>query len=98
MQVIDLTGFDLDREATRQIREFPFYKTRLAPIDYEAIIRQGDDWKDPNFKPVTSSLIDDSMMRSSRHTAWTTLVWKRPSEVYGPGNFAVYVEPGPNDI
>ena len=45
-----------------------------------------------------NSLVDETMMRNSRITQWTTLTWKRPSEVYGEGNFVVYAEPGPNDI
>ena len=33
----------------RPIEEFPFYANRLLDIDYEKIIREGKQWKDPNF-------------------------------------------------
>ena len=58
----------------------------------------GRPWKDPNFRTVVSSIVDENMMRNNRITQWTTLSWKRPSEVYGAGNYVVYAEPGPNDI
>ena len=29
---------------------------------------------------------------------WESFVWKRPSDVYGEGNFVVYDTPDPNDI
>lgn len=38
------------------------------------------------------------MSRDSRIQAWTTLVWKRPKDVFGEGNFCIYKEIGPNDI
>ena len=94
---MDITGFSLDGVCRREIREFSFYH-RLEQVDFEAIIAQGGVWRDPHFKPVVSSLVDETMMRNNRITQWTTLSWKRPSEVYGEGNYVVFAEPGPNDI
>jgi len=96
--VVDISGLDLNRECDRPIKEFPEYSTRLREIDYEAVIAEGVDWKDPNFKANVNALVDENMMRNSRITQWSTLTWKRPSEVYGEGNFVLYAEPGPNDI
>ena len=94
---MDITGFSLDGVCRREIREFSFYQ-RLEQVDYEAIIAQGGVWRDPHFRPVVNSLVDETMMRNNRITQWTTLSWKRPSEVYGEGNYVVFAEPGPNDI
>ena len=88
----------MTRECERPVKEFPFYSTRLAPIDWQAVIAEGQQWIDPNFKTQVSSLVDETMMRNNRITQWTTLTWKRPSEVYGEGNYVLYEEPGPNDI
>lgn len=88
----------MDRECDRPIKEYPFYRTRLQPIDWQSIVAAGEDWKDPHFKTQVSALIDETMMRNNRITQWQTLTWKRPSEVYGDGNFVLYAEPGPNDI
>ena len=88
----------MDRECDRPIKEYPFYRTRLQPIDWQSNVAAGEDWKDPHFKTQVSALIDETMMRNNRITQWQTLTWKRPSEVYGDGNFVLYAEPGPNDI
>lgn len=83
---------------TRQVREFPFYSTRLKDIDWQSILSAGQPWTDPLFKPQTNSLLDDSMSRNSRIQAWGSFVWKRPREVYGEGNYCLYRNIGPNDI
>ena len=88
----------MDKEVTRQVKEFPFYSTRLQEIDWQSVIAAGVDWKDPHFRTHVSSIVDESMVRNSRITAWTTLTWKRPKDVYGEGNFVVYKNIGPNDI
>lgn len=38
------------------------------------------------------------MMHESRVKKWETYVWKRPSEVFGEGNFYLYDNIDPSDI
>lgn len=38
------------------------------------------------------------MMRADRLKNWETYTWKRPSEVYGPGNYSVFNGITPTDI
>ena len=57
----------MDGVCRREIREFSFYH-RLEQVDFEAIIAQGGVWRDPHFKPVVSSLVDETMMRNNRIT------------------------------
>ena len=64
---MDITGFSLDGECRREIKEFSFYH-RLEPVDYGSIIAQGDAWRDPHFKPAVNSLVDETMMRNNRIT------------------------------
>ena len=56
---VDLTDFDLNKAVTRQVKDFPFYQTRLRPIDYEAIIAAGQEWTDETFPASQSSLLED---------------------------------------
>mmetsp|Transcript_40684 Transcript_40684/g.53369 ORF Transcript_40684/g.53369 Transcript_40684/m.53369 type:complete len:170 (-) Transcript_40684:1210-1719(-) len=96
--VVDITNFDMTKPAERTVKDFPFYSTRLAEIDWQSIVAAGMPWSDPNFKPIVSSIIDESMARDNRIKAWSTLAWKRPRDVYGEGNYCVYKNIGPNDI
>ena len=84
--------------SNRQVQDFDFYSTRLAPIDYQAVIDAGEDWKDPHFPPDSSSIVDEHMMKDSRMKKWEQLEWRRPKDVFGEGRFKIYEEPGPNDI
>ena len=38
------------------------------------------------------------MMGHSAHKSWDSFDWRRPSEVYGDGNFNLYENVDPNDI
>ena len=96
--MVDLTGFDMSKPVNRQVKDFPFYATRLQEINWQDILASNQEWTDPHFKPQTSSIIDESMTRDSRIQSWSTLVWKRPREVYGDDNYVVYKNIGPNDI
>ena len=80
------------------MREFPFYATRLQEIDWRTILQTGQPWTDPHFKPQVSSIIDEDMTRNRRIQAWSTLVWRRPRDVYGENNYTVFRNIGPNDI
>jgi len=95
---LSLEGIDLLAPESRKVNEFPFYSTRLQTVDYNSIIAKGENWTDPQFPPDKSSLLDGSMMKKKRHESWQGLVWKRPEEVYGDGNFVLYNTIGPNDI
>lgn len=94
----NLVGLDLDKPSQRPVQDFDFYASRLKPIDYQAIIDAGEDWKDPNFPPESSSIVDQHMMKDSRMRRWENLEWRRPKDVYGEGGFKIYESPGPNDI
>ena len=39
-----------------------------------------------------------SIMHGPRVKKWETFVWKRPSEVYGSGNYTLYDCIDPNDV
>lgn len=55
-------------------------------------------FEDPNWPADESAILDDTMMREPRVKKWETLVWKRPSEVFGEGNFTLFNKIEPNDI
>ena len=93
-----MESMDWDRECNRRVEEYPFYSTRLAPIDWQDAIAQRRDWTDPNFPHNETSLYDRELPRESRHNEWSQFIWKRPQDVYGEGNFCLYETPGPNDI
>ena len=57
----------MNREATRLIKDFPFYATRLQQIDWQAAIAAGEDWHDPNFPAQENSIVDEDMTRTERH-------------------------------
>lgn len=81
-KILDITGIDISTKAERPVRDLPVFKTRLQEIDYNSVIADGADWKDPHFKANVNALIDDTMMRNNRITQWQTLTWKRPKDVY----------------
>ena len=53
-----MSNFDFERISNREVHDFDFYNTRLATVDYQAIIDAGEDWKDPNFPPDSTSIVD----------------------------------------
>ncbi len=69
----------------------------MKVIDYEKIIEEGELFTDPHW-PVEEAILDPLMMRKPRIQMWETLVWKRPSEVYGEGNYTMFDNIDPNDI
>lgn len=83
---------------TSDVEEFPWYKTRLTPIDYEAVLKSDEPFVDPHFHADQSSIFDDSMPRRGGIDKWGDFEWKRPSEVYGEGNFTLYDHIDPSDI
>jgi calpain-15 len=86
------------QDSEREVKEFRFKKKRLEPIDYKNIIALGLDWVDPQFPPKEGSILDKTIMRPERLRNWETFIWKRPSEVYGEGNFCLYSKIDPGDI
>lgn len=98
VQRVDLTGVDFNTVLERPVKDFPHYATRLSPIDYTSIIRQGRPFEDPYFGPHTDSLLDGCMMHPERNKKWSTFSWKRPAEVYGEGNFTLFDNITPSDI
>ena len=81
--------------STRPVKDFDFYASRMKEVDWQPILDAGEDWKDPHFPPDTSSIVEP---HNSRKGSWTDLVWRRPRDIYGHGQYKIYEEPGPNDI
>ena len=48
----------MSKPVLREVKEFPFYATRLQEIDWRSIVAAGQPWTDPHFKPELSSIID----------------------------------------
>ncbi len=97
-QASNLDGVDLNKLSERPVTEYPFYSTRLKQIDWKAAIETKTLFYDPYFHADTSSILDTTMMREPRVRKWETFIWKRPSEVYGAGNFTLYDNIDPSDI
>lgn len=89
---------DLDTPAHREVTEYPFYETRLKSIDYKAALEKDELFCDPEFPADLSSILDPNMPPHPHKAEWETFVWKRPSEVYGEGNFTLYEKASPDDI
>ena len=66
--VVDISNVDLSKKEKRPVRDLAVFQNRLQEIDYEAVIAEGQDWKDPHFKANVHALIDESMMRNNRIT------------------------------
>ena len=45
-----------------------------------------------------TSILDPMMFHDSSKRKWETYEWRRPSEVYGEGNFSLYDHIDPTDI
>lgn len=97
MQMIDVTDVDFDAQAVRKVEEFPFYHERLRMINYQKYIDEGEDWKDPFFPPVPSSIVDPEMQTDAR-AKWADFTWRRPKEVWTDGDFCLYNQIDANDI
>ena len=97
---LPLGDYNTDSESVRPVKEFPFYSTRLKPIDYEHIIADGNDFIDPYFPPNSTSILDENMMKNQRVRDWETLVWKRPKDVYTEKGipYTIFENIGPSDI
>lgn len=93
-----MDGVTLEDRATREVEEYPFYSGRLQDIDWQAALQRDELFEDPNFPADVSSLLDATMMHPPSHKKWATYEWRRPSEVYGHGNYHVYKEIDVNDI
>ena len=98
-----IEDFDWDTQCKTPVQDFPMYSERLKPIDWEAAVADGRDWKDPNFNTDNNSLLDKFCDSSDpkereRHERWKNYTWKRPEQIYGDGNFVLWDTIGPNDI
>jgi hypothetical protein len=91
-----LYGVNLDCEANKVVKEYPFYQTRLKTIDWKAIEAAGKPFCDPFFKADVSSILDPTLPPD--HEDWRDYEWKRPVDVYGEGNYSLYDKIDPNDI
>jgi hypothetical protein len=78
--------------------------TRLIPIDWKSIILadEGEGYSnsfvDPHFKANKNAILDPMIRRNKRVKNWENFIWKRPSEVYGAGNFSLFNDIKPDDI
>ena len=82
----------------RVVEEYLFKQKRLTPVDYERIIHLKQPWTDKSFPANKNSILDRTIMRPERLRNWETFVWKRPTEVYGPGKFQLFNKIDPSDI
>lgn len=55
-------------------------------------------FEDPYFEANVSSIFDQTIPKRNGIEGWGKYVWKRPSEVYGAGNYTLYNKIDPNDI
>jgi len=95
---ISLNGVDLEKTINTKVAEFPFYSKRLREINWETISKSDKPFEDPNFLADVSSIFEDSLPMRDGIENWASYVWKRPSEIYGEGNFSLYNKIDPNDI
>jgi len=94
---VALDGIELT-EDTSKVAEYPFYETRLKDIDWQAAIDAETPFEDPHFAADITSIYEESLDRRPGIDGWADFVWKRPSEVYGEGNFTLYENIDPSDI
>jgi len=76
-------------------------ESRLKPIDWKKVWQQPKGkgpFQDPHFKACRDSIIDPMIMRSTRIQNWDNLQWKRPSEVYGAGNYELFGSLQPSEV
>lgn len=81
-----------------EIADFPYMSNRLKPVDWKSIVDSSKPWTDPNFRANKNAILDPMIRREKRIKNWENFVWKRPSEVYGQGNFTVFNDVKPDDI
>lgn len=98
LQISNLLNVDLITISERPVTEYPFYNGRLKQIDWKQIVESNQLFYDPYWPADISCILDESMMRKPNVRKWETYVWKRPSEVYGEGNYTLYDNIDPNDI
>ena len=67
-------------------------------MEWKPIVEAGKPWTDPNFRANKNAILDPMIRREKRIKNWENFVWKRPSEVYGRGNFKVFNDIKPDDI
>lgn len=102
LKLDELEERDSDEEVLLE-QEFPYMKGRLKEIDWQAIIAQGQPWKDPTFPHGAYALYTDHKKpeRSSmeQKKKWVEAIhWKRASEYFGEGNFTIFEGVDPSDI
>ena len=71
--------------------------------DWQAIIKKGEPWTDPDFPPDNSSLfIDGKQHRNhetdSRRAKWTGFQWARASTFFEGQDFCVFHCISPEDV
>ena len=72
---------------------------KLREIDWNNIIKSDiTDWVDPYFKAGRDVILDPMIVKDKRILNWENFVWKRPSEIYGKGNYKIFNEINPDDI
>jgi calpain-15 len=95
-----LDGVDLSADIKKEIPDFECLRNRLTPFDkadYDSIVNSSTPFEDPHF-PVGKDMLLDKTMSHQGLSKWESFVFKRPSEVYGEGNFGLYEEIEPHDI
>ena len=85
-----MTNVDFTKPSNRPVKDFAFFKDRMQPIDYQAIIDNREDWKDPFFPPTYESMVDPDMESNATREKWKKYTWKRPEEIWGEGKFILF--------
>lgn len=93
---IDVTDMDFTIPATRKVEDYPFYNKRLREIDWRAEAAKNTYFCDPYWPADRRCILDETMEHPK--SKWQTFVWKRPSEVYGRGNYVLFDKIDPGDI
>ena len=93
-----MEGANLTKAKNSKVPEFPFYSTRLRNIDWKAVVASGKPFEDPYFLADVSSIHESTLEMRSGIEQWKGYEWKRPSEIFGEGNFSLYDKIAPDDI
>ena len=73
--------------------------TRLQEIEWRKVHESGVvNWVDPHFKAGRDAILDPMIVKEKRILNWENFIWKRPSEIYGEGNFNLFNDIKPEDI
>jgi hypothetical protein len=86
------------------LSEWPYVKKgRLAPIDYETVIKARKPWEDPNFPPDESSMFLNSLRHQKagklqKKKIWNEYKWIRASHFFNGAKYCLFDSIEPEDV